>query len=177
MSVLSDKSITLHPKLGINARLLETQCPICLKVHNPGLIMLGNSNRVDTCMCGAHVYGGITRNSPCPKCKSTDHVERRELDEWEKIPCPPEPCNECSDWMKQGIIFYSVKDDDPNQHTGCMSVVKEEVIDRMPIDDDMRANIRRKRACAISDEAWDKMGLPRENYDSRKKGDNVKDQT
>jgi len=168
-------SITLHPKLGVNPRLMESQCPICLKVHNPGVLLMGIGNRVDVCsVCGAHVYGGISMIHPCPKCTARSYASRRELSDYERVPCPSEPCNECKDFMKQGIILYSVKEDDQAMHTGCMAVVKEEAVNRMFEGDEILPQILKKRACAISDGAWDKLGLPRENVDNRKAVDECK---
>lgn len=79
---------------------------------------------------------------------------------WHKHPCP-----KCEEWQKQGVIFISVRDggDEENAYrTGNFIVLKDEAVERMPINDNMKASILKSRACFMEDKAWDWLGLPRE---------------
>ena len=75
------------------------------------------------------------------------------------------PCDACADFMKQGVILISVKDgeDGGNPYrTGGWCVVKDEAIERMISNTDLREHIiLRARVAFVPDEAWDFLGLPR----------------
>ena len=81
------------------------------------------------------------------------------------------PCNECEEFMKQGIILISISDDTtfeqmkekiPNPYrTGSFVVVKESFLDALN-EGDMKEFARKNRFMFITDSAWDKIGLPRE---------------
>ena len=74
-----------------------------------------------------------------------------------------EPCGKCAEYMKQGIILISCKDDkDPKNpyRTGGWVVIKEEALNKM-IDTELFEDIKKRRFVFMPDEAWDKMGLPR----------------
>ena len=67
--------------------------------------------------------------------------------------------------MKKGVILISVRkgsDMDNPYRTGGWVVIKDEAIERMPLDDDTRAGLLKARKGFLEDDAWDKLGLPRE---------------
>jgi hypothetical protein len=84
-----------------------------------------------------------------------------------------EPCNECADYMKQGIILISVKNEDVNSknpyRTGGWVVVKEDALDNSLTDPEMLRQIKKVRFCFVPDNAWDYLGLPRGNSVDRNK--------
>ena len=71
------------------------------------------------------------------------------------------PCDKCKGYMEQGIILISVKSQVYNDvepyRTGGWVVIKEEAAKRMFGD-----HVGKSRVAFVSDEAWDKIGLPRE---------------
>jgi hypothetical protein len=93
-----------------------------------------------------------------------------------------EPCNKCKEYMKQGIILMSIKDDTtpeemkgqaiyksgievgrtpPNPHrTGGWVVIKEEAYKRMFKGEAAEFGLKH-RFMFIADEAWSAVGLPR----------------
>lgn len=89
--------LTLHPKLGVNARM--TTCLAC-GADTPELVMLGKHNHVTTCpSCGIKCYGVTTRGS-CLRCKSSlKGGETRELADGEKV--PGGLCSACEETRKQ----------------------------------------------------------------------------
>lgn len=77
-----------------------------------------------------------------------------------------EPCNECKEFMKQGVILISVKDDDPEYRTGGWCVIKDEGIKRI-FPKEQAEQLLKMRAGFIADSLWDAIGIPRENIDNR----------
>lgn len=83
-----------------------------------------------------------------------------------------EPCNKCKEYMEQGIIVMSIKDDTtpeemgkggtiPNPYrTGGWVVVKEEAVKNF-LNGDMLDFALEKRFLFVVDSAWDMLGLPR----------------
>lgn len=72
-----------------------------------------------------------------------------------------EPCDECAEYMKQGVMLMSVRDGESGQNpyrTGRMAVVKEEAAKRM-----FNETICQSRFAFIEDSLWFKMGLPMED--------------
>lgn len=156
------ESIRLHKTLGVNPRLTVCQCPICLKEHDgSSLLLFGDHNRVDTCAtCNTEIYGGLSSSRPCPKCKGTYASKTREMGDSERVPAPPEPCDQCKEWMKVGIILFSVSDEDQSQHTGKLAVLKEEAVKRFVKTPSLLKQILEKRVTAVGDESWKALGLP-----------------
>lgn len=74
-----------------------------------------------------------------------------------------EPCSKCQGYMEQGIILISVRDEEENENpfrTGRFCVVKEDLIKRWPIDENVRDNILDHRSAFLPDTVWDMLGLP-----------------
>lgn len=78
-----------------------------------------------------------------------------------------EPCDECKEFMKQGIIVVGIdesKTDDKSNpwRTGNFWVMKEEAIKRMLKDDveDFRADVLKKRVMFIDIKIAAQMGFP-----------------
>ena len=85
-----------------------------------------------------------------------------------------EPCGECKSLMKQGIFLIEVdesKSSDPQQpwRTGVQSVIKEEAFKRFPLDQELLEGILKARMTYVPIDAWDMLGLPREDIDNREK--------
>lgn len=84
-----------------------------------------------------------------------------------------EPCNQCKEYMKQGIILVGVKDntDQANPYrTGQFYVVTEDFINKI-MEDPMRADILTKRICFVEETILDKLGF---NSTNLKGGKNEK---
>lgn len=83
---------------------------------------------------------------------------------WDRI-----PCDECRDWMKQGVILISVKDGCPaaiNPHrTGGWCVVKDNFIHEMRkvMKEESKTSLDsalRHRVMFLEDRVWSMLGLP-----------------
>jgi hypothetical protein len=167
-------SIRLHDRLGVNPRLTRVLCPCCGQERDgQELLLLGANNRVFTCNSCGQKHIGLPKGRKCQSkdCHSVGNFEPRELTDSERIHLGVEICGECSEFMKMGVVLISVKDgteaDETTYRTGCMSVVKDEAIERMVQPPELAAQILAKRMCFVPDEAWDALGLPRENFDYR----------
>lgn len=84
--------------------------------------------------------------------------------------CPDrEPCEECKEFMKQGIILISVdeertEDRENPWRTGGWVVVKEEAFVRIFGNDEASGLVEaavKSRVCFVPDGVWDIVGLPR----------------
>jgi len=134
--------IYLSKKRGVDP--IMSQCFICLKTKNE-IILAG--------VTGAK----IRRLAGAPE-------------DAHKLCFDKVPCDECKEMMKIGIILISVKagsDHENPYRTGGWCVVKEDAVKRIFNDD----RALKSRVAFIEDEAWDKIGLPRnEEIDNRNKG-------
>jgi hypothetical protein len=74
-----------------------------------------------------------------------------------------EPCNECKEWMKKGVIVIGVRDGEPQSdnpyRTGQFFVVKDDAIKRMPMDEKLKADILKKRIVFIEESVLRKFGF------------------
>ncbi len=74
-----------------------------------------------------------------------------------------EPCDKCKEYMEQGIILISVKDNTSKENpyrTGGWVVVKEEALKQIIPEDHP---CFKSRFCFIEDAVWEKIGLPNIN--------------
>ena len=122
----------LSPKHGLNPSLMV--CWLCLK-------------ETGVALCG-RILKGDDQEAP-PRIADT------------------EPCPTCREYMQQGIILISVDDekttDKKNPYrTGGWVVVKEEAVKRILIEGEFRDRVLESRCAFITDDVWDKIGLPRE---------------
>lgn len=73
------------------------------------------------------------------------------------------PCEECKKYMQMGVILISVKDNEPDKdnpyRTGGWCVVKEDAVKEIF---GVSSVLLHSRVGFLEDEAWDKIGLPRE---------------
>lgn len=80
-----------------------------------------------------------------------------------------EPCNTCKEYMKQGVMLVSAKDNDPDHsnpyRTGNLAVISEDAVKRI-FDKEMADNLLKTRFGFIEDSAWDLIGLPKENINN-----------
>ena len=70
-----------------------------------------------------------------------------------------QPCDECKKMMEMGVLLVSVKDGTDHENpyrTGSICVIKPEAAQRM-----FGSSIGSSRMAFVEDEAWDKIGLPR----------------
>lgn len=70
-----------------------------------------------------------------------------------------EPCDECKKLMEQGVMLIKVKEEDPEYRLGNIAVVKDEAIRQM-FTEEYAEDLIKKRACFLSDKAWEMFGLP-----------------
>lgn len=77
-----------------------------------------------------------------------------------------EPCDKCKEFMTQGIILISTKNEDEGKanpyRTGGWCVVKERAIEGIVQPQALVEQILKARVCFIPDAVWDMIGLPRE---------------
>lgn len=70
-----------------------------------------------------------------------------------------EPCDDCKNYMSQGIILISVKDGESGDNpyrTGGWVVIKEQAALKV-----FDKEVLEKRVCFVEDTAWEKLGLPK----------------
>jgi len=66
-----------------------------------------------------------------------------------------DPCDKCKEGMRTGISFFATGKD--RKPTGKFVVVREESLDSIVPDEEMRENIRECRKCLMSAEDFDKI--------------------
>ena len=77
------------------------------------------------------------------------------------------PCDECKGYMEKGIILISIDESKSADHenpyrSGGWCVVKEELVKRaLGGSKELAEQTLRVRVAFITDEVWDKIGLPR----------------
>lgn len=76
------------------------------------------------------------------------------------------PCGACKKLMEMGVILISVDEakteDQRNPYrTGGWVVVRDEFIGRLISNEELRADILKKRVSFITNEIWNAVGLPR----------------
>lgn len=110
---------------------------------------------------------GLTKCFFCGKSKDiimNTRLTKKAADEIKKINgkvIDTEPCNECKELMKQGVMLLSCKDGDMHYRTGKIAVIKDEAIKRMLENEkDLLKQVLEKRYCIIEDTAWNMLGLP-----------------
>lgn len=128
-------TLRLHPKYGVNPTILR--CFFC------------NETKNEVALLGA----GYSEEAPPSAWAKGDY----------------EPCDSCKEVMQDGVILVSVADtekptrdggtDNPNR-TGGWCVVRDEAIRRL-FDAKSAEDACKRRAAFVSDEAWDRLGLPR----------------
>jgi len=78
-----------------------------------------------------------------------------------------EPCNECKEYMRRGIICISVKDGEEGKHnpyrTGGWVVIKDSTLEKIVKEEAIIMQIKAQRVTFIEDTIWDKLGFPRED--------------
>lgn len=74
------------------------------------------------------------------------------------------PCEQCADYMAQGVIFIEVRDNELDRKNpyrmGGWAVVREEAIPRM-LDANSARDVLKSRVCFIEASAWEMLGIPR----------------
>jgi hypothetical protein len=138
--------IYLDPKHGVNAGMMN-----CFFCNEPkGLILHGQikpSSQRALREAGIHV--------------SPDGEAPRNL------VIDMEPCDKCKGYMEMGVLLISVrepktKEEETNPYrTGGWVVVRDEAIERIVQQEELRNDILKKRMAFIPDDAWDAIGLPR----------------
>lgn len=75
-----------------------------------------------------------------------------------------DPCAECAEFMKRGIILISVANDSEDNtnpyRTGGWCVITEKAVKRIITTPDLLENVLAKRMAFVPDEAWVLVGLP-----------------
>ncbi len=135
-------SIRLHPEHGLNPAIFR--CFYC--GENAGLVIPGAATN-------GFREAGLTNSDGSMKMDiGVINME---------------PCSKCKEYMEQGIILISTRDEDSgskNPHrTGGWVVVKEEAMDRLLEGSDpaLLRHLKKARFCFVPDTAWDQIGLPR----------------
>ncbi len=75
-----------------------------------------------------------------------------------------EPCDQCQQYMKDGIILISVRDGEsgPNPYrTGGWCVLKEAAVRKLIQPASLVHDIIKQRVAFVPDQAWELLGLPR----------------
>lgn len=133
-------TITLHRKLGLNARIVRAQCMICGLEWEPNeLVMLGRSNYRDQCPeCKGWIIGGLRARDKCPHCGNRrepyERWHREELDEGMSIRTT-RTCPDCMSMVEAGYVLIEVEDgqegSDNPRRTGKLFCVRPEAIEQM----------------------------------------------
>jgi hypothetical protein len=75
-----------------------------------------------------------------------------------------DPCEACEEYMKQGVILISVKEEDSADsphRTGGWIVVKDSCIAGLIENEEAREGILKRRMAFVPDIIWDEVGFPR----------------
>ena len=128
-------SIRLSKKHGVNPSILV--CPCCQSSEGMGLALLGRHTNKKTRDYDAEAPRYVLGN---------------------------EPCDECKDYMKQGIIFIEVEDGsegmkNPPRKSGFW-VLREEAVKQM-INPQLLEAVLKQRVTYIPESAANDLGLPR----------------
>lgn len=112
------RSITLHPKLGVNPHL--TYCPRCGGEANE-LMLIGNRTNIVECPnCDAKIIGGLKTGEKCPKCQYCAHFGDSsrsvgQIGEHDKLPAT-DVCDKCKEELETfkkeveaGVIYFKCK--------------------------------------------------------------------
>lgn len=70
-----------------------------------------------------------------------------------------EPCNECKEYMKKGVILISIRDGEKGNNpyrTGGFVVIKDEGLKGPDWNE-----AKKSRVCFVEDHIWNQLGLPR----------------
>lgn len=80
-----------------------------------------------------------------------------------KVVVDQEPCDKCRGHMELGVMLVEVTgtEDDPRP-TGTLVVIKDEAIEKM-FEPRVSQDVLDKRMAYVPADAWDALGLPREN--------------
>jgi len=73
-----------------------------------------------------------------------------------------EPCAQCAEWMRMGVILISVRDGESGQNpyrTGNMCVVKEETLARLITPLEHAKKVLKQRVAFVEDSVWKALGL------------------
>lgn len=109
---------------------------------------------------GVVLFGKLTKEAQEAMGREDDPTEAPS-----KVCLNREPCAECEEAMKIGVILISVRDgeNDPANpyRTGGWVVLKEEAIRRIVSSPEARDSALRARFAFVPDEAWDMLQLPR----------------
>ena len=132
-------SIILHPKYGVNPTM--TQCFYCGK--DDKILLIGNKVKkwIEAGLCD--LDGAMHR--------SVGVVDM-------------EPCQNCKEYMKAGIILISVKDGSSQENpfrTGGFAVIKESAIFNFLGEGELYHQVIKHRFCFVEDKIWNNSGLPK----------------
>lgn len=93
-----------------------------------------------------------------------DKEKQKEIEAPRDMVWDREPCQECKEWMKKGVILISVRDGENDENnpwrTGGWVVMKEEAV-RNIFGGAVVEEVLKKRMAFVEDKAWDEVGLPR----------------
>lgn len=70
-----------------------------------------------------------------------------------------EPCKKCADYMKQGVIVITVKDDDKDYRTGGWFVLRDAAIERLIQPGAQRDEVLKKRCVFMPHSVAESTGL------------------
>ena len=75
------------------------------------------------------------------------------------------PCDQCIEFMKKGIIVVSCKDGEPDTRTGKLIVMKDDadLFNTEYLGVEMSKTVKEKRVLIMSDSDWLDLGFPTEN--------------
>lgn len=80
-----------------------------------------------------------------------------------KVVMNKEPCDECANLMRQGIMLISVRDGETAENpfrTGKIAVVTEEALKRVIVQPELADTFCKTRVGFIEDSVWTAIGLP-----------------
>lgn len=88
-----------------------------------------------------------------------------------------EPCDKCKEIMEQGVLFIGVRDGEQESDnpylTGQIIGIKEEAVKNMPINEELKKDILKRRACFIEEAVLKSFGLITETGELKYKKERV----
>jgi hypothetical protein len=137
-------SVRLHPKYGVNPTI--PTCFWCRKDRNE-VVLLGAAYKGEAPMHMLMDY------QPCDECKA-NWARGILLIEVSETPLHPN---------QRGMYKERWPGEQVPYPTGTWCVIKEEVVDRLPVSDELKADARKCRRVFVEIAVWTKLGFPREN--------------
>ena len=123
-------------------------CPKIIKKGIKMSIYISKKYGVNPSMVKCWFCGEIKEIALLGKFKGEDRKAPRE------IYLDKEPCDKCKEYMKEGVIFLEVANDNPEYRMGGFVEIKDKSIPNIINNKEMLQSVLNKRCCLMATEAF-----------------------